>query len=148
MIPPGIVADVDVNGKLPPPTIEIQEIDKYPKKDVIVTGKIAAGGSIVIAVFSAAILAMGLMQRTKTLSENTYRTQALVLLVPVLLVFGGMVPYMVYFCSRGPKVYATLNGAPLPPAIVAQAIVAAGFPLVYKDIEYRESPLKPGETDI
>ena len=105
---------------------------------MIVTGKIAAGGSIVIAVFSAVILLMSVLKRTKALAENTYRIQAVMLLVPVLLVFGAMIPYMVYFNSRGPKVYATLGGAPLPLAIIDQAIEAAGFPLKYKHINYRE----------
>ncbi|KDR79390.1 hypothetical protein GALMADRAFT_243430 [Galerina marginata CBS 339.88] len=118
--------------KLAPPPAVV-DIDT---SDIFDVGVLATVTSLVISLLVFNFLAGMFIPGTKALVARTLRLQAIALTLACLLLFGAMVPYMVFFVNREASVKAFINGVQLPDAIVRGVEASSGSTRVYKDIHY------------
>jgi lysylphosphatidylglycerol synthetase-like protein (DUF2156 family) len=121
-----------LKATVPPPTsIDINI------KDVTTTGAVASAASLLIFVFSVLFAAAAVLPGTRALSLRTLRLQAFSLIAAAAIILGSMIPYMVFFTKRGPKVKAFVGGNQLPDSVVAPIVNSrVGNRAFYKNIDY------------
>jgi len=124
--------DIDHLKGLAPAPVRV-DIDV---SDIDTAGKIATIANVVLAVFGAIILLLTVLPKFRVLSIKTLKLQALALLVPLLVVIGGMIPYMIFFVNRKVGVKAFIGTQQLPQSMVDQVKARSGAEDTYKKIWY------------
>ncbi|KAF8900707.1 hypothetical protein CPB84DRAFT_1918492, partial [Gymnopilus junonius] len=106
--------------------------------DIFDSGVVATVASALIAVLISIFVLGAYIPRTKSLSSQprTLRWQALTLSLVWLMLFGSMIPYMVFFVNRQASVKAFIGTTQLPDSLVQGVEKASGQTGVYKDIHY------------
>jgi hypothetical protein len=104
--------------------------------DIFNVGVVATTASLLIAILVSKFLVGMYIPATKALVARTLRLQAIILTLACLLLFGAMVPYMVFFVNRQASVKAFIGGVQLPDSIVQGVEATSGTTRVYKKIFY------------
>lgn len=103
--------------------------------DVYHTGVVVVVVCALIAL-TTAILTLLILAPRSTLSTRSLPLQAWALLICSLWLFAALVPFTMYVAQHEAQITATLDGLPLPPAVVQGVEKALGVTSVYKDIPY------------
>ncbi|KAF8960797.1 hypothetical protein BDZ97DRAFT_1283675 [Flammula alnicola] len=104
--------------------------------DIFDAGVIATTAALVISIIVSKFVTGMLLPATKALSRRTLRLQAFILIGACTLLFGAMIPYIIFFANRHAIVKAFIGTTQLPDSIIESAAKAAGSTSIYKDISY------------
>jgi len=104
--------------------------------DIFDVGAVATTASLLISLLVSKIIIAMYLPPTKALVARSLRLQAIILALACLLLFGSMVPYMVFFVNRQASVKAFLNGVQLPDSLVKAVEAQSGTTRVYRKIFY------------
>jgi len=104
--------------------------------DIDAVGKVATIGNVFLGSFGFAILVFSILPGFKAASIRTLKLQALVLILPTLVIFGGMIPFTIFFKNRSAQVTAFIGTTQLPASLVQSVQARSGAESKYSKIWY------------
>ncbi|KAF9481749.1 hypothetical protein BDN70DRAFT_875880 [Pholiota conissans] len=104
--------------------------------DIFNVGVLATTVNLILAIIVSKSLIGMFLPISKAFVRRTLRIQSYIILLFCALLFGTMIPYMIYFTSHHAKVTAFIGTTQLPDSVIKSVEASSGSTSVYKKIDY------------